>query len=187
MLTLGIPGSGTTAILLIALAALDVQAGPLLFVQRPDVVWGLIAALYIGNVMLLILNLPMVGIFVRLLYLPMYLLLPLIMVISVIGVYSSSQSMFDLYVLCGLGVLGFYLRRNGYPVAPIILGFVLGGRMEEAIRQSMIITRGDFLVVIERPIVATFLVLAVLAMAIPLILQRLRVQGKPVQLEQEEA
>jgi putative tricarboxylic transport membrane protein len=187
MLTLGIPGSGTTAILLVALAALDVQAGPLLFVQRPDVVWGLIAALYIGNVMLLILNLPLVGIFVRLLYLPMWLLLPLIMVISVIGVYSASQSMFDLYMLAGMGVLGFYLRRNHYPVAPVILGFVLGGRMEESIRQSMIITRGDFLVVLERPIVATFLVLAVVAMVVPLILQRVRLQGKPVQLEQDEA
>jgi putative tricarboxylic transport membrane protein len=156
-------------------------------VQRPDVVWGLIAALYIGNVMLLILNLPLVGIFVRLLYLPMWLLLPLIMVISVIGVYSASQSMFDLYMLAGMGVLGFYLRRNHYPVAPVILGFVLGGRMEEAIRQSMILTRGDFLLVLERPIVVVFLVLAVIAMVVPLILQRARLQGKPVQLEQEEA
>ena len=187
MLTLGIPGSGTTAILLIALSALDVQAGPLLFIERPDVVWGLIAALYVGNIMLLVLNLPLVGLFVRLLYLPMYLLLPLIMVIAVIGVYSASQAMSDLYMLCALGVLGFYLRRNGYPVAPIILGFVLGGGMEEAVRQSMIITRGDFLQILERPIVAIFLTLAVLAMIVPLILQRVRFQGKAIQLEQEEA
>jgi putative tricarboxylic transport membrane protein len=187
MLTLGIPGSGTTAILLIALAALDVQAGPLLFIQRPDIVWGLIAALYIGNVMLLILNLPLVGIFVRILYTPMYLLLPLIMLVSVIGVYSANQATLDLMLLCGFGVMGYFMRRNGYPVAPVILGFVLGGRMETALRQSMIMTQGDILRMLERPIVAVFLVLAVVAMAAPILLRQLRFRGKPVEIEREEA
>jgi len=186
MLTLGVPGSGTTAILLVALSALNVQAGPLLFTQRPDVVWGLIAALYLGNVMLLVLNLPLVGLFVRLLYTPMYLLFPLIMVISVIGVYNANQAALDLVLLCGCGVLGFYMRRNGYPIAPVILGYVLGYRMEEALRQSMIMSQGNLSVLLERPIVSTFLVLAVISMTVPLILQHYRSRGKKIELEDDQ-
>lgn len=187
MLTLGVPGSGTTAILLVALGALNVQAGPLLFTQRPDVVWGLIAALYVGNVMLLVLNLPLVGLFVRLLYTPMYLLFPLIMVISVIGVFNANQATLDLVLLCALGVLGYYMRRNGYPIAPVILGYVLGYRMEEALRQSMIMTQGNLLSLLERPIVSAFLVLAVISMSVPLILQSYRFRGRRVELESEQA
>jgi putative tricarboxylic transport membrane protein len=187
MLTLGVPGSGTTAILLVALAALNVQAGPLLFTQRPDVVWGLIAALYVGNVMLLVLNLPLVGLFVRLLYTPMYLLFPLIMVISVIGVFNANQAVLDLVLLCALGVFGYYMRRNGYPIAPVILGYVLGYRMEEALRQSMIMTQGNLMSLLERPIVSTFLLLAVISMSVPLILQRYRFRGRRVELESEQA
>lgn len=186
MLTLGVPGSGTTAILLAALAALNVQAGPLLFTQRPDVVWGLIAALYLGNIMLLVLNLPLVGLFVRVLYTPMYLLLPVIMVISVIGVYNANQSTVDLALLCGFGVLGYYMRRNGYPVAPVILGFVLGSRMEEALRQSMIMTQGNPVALLERPIVTVFLALAAVSTAAPLIIRHLRLRGKAVTLEEEQ-
>jgi putative tricarboxylic transport membrane protein len=187
MLSLGIPGSGTTAILLLALAALDVQTGPLLFVQRPDIVWGLIAALYIGNVMLLILNLPLVGIFVRILYTPLHLLLPLILVLSVIGVYSANQSIVDLVLLCAFGVGGYFMREGGYPLAPAILGFVLGPPIEEALRQSMIITQGDFYRIVERPITASFLVLGVVSLVVPLILERARTKGKNVQIEQEES
>jgi putative tricarboxylic transport membrane protein len=137
--------------------------------------------------MLLILNLPLVGIFVRILYTPMYLLLPLIMLVSVIGVYSANQATLDLMLLCGFGVMGYFMRRNGYPVAPVILGFVLGGRMETALRQSMIMTQGDILRMLERPIVAVFLVLAVVAMAAPILLRQLRFRGKPVEIEREEA
>ena len=187
MLTLGIPGSGTTAILLIALAALDVQAGPLLFIQRPDIVWGLIAALYIGNVMLLILNLPLVGLFVRILYTPMYYLLPLIMMVSVVGVYSANQAVLDLVLLCAFGVIGYFMRRNGFPIAPVILGYVLGGRLEEALRQSMIMTQGDIVRIIERPIVAAFLLLALVAMAAPIILERIRFRGKRIELERDDS
>jgi putative tricarboxylic transport membrane protein len=187
MLSLGIPGSGTTAILLLALAALDVQAGPLLFVQRPDIVWGLIAALYIGNVMLLILNLPLVGIFVRILYTPTHLLLPLILMLSVIGVYSANQSILDLVLLCAFGIAGYFMREGGYPLAPAILGFVLGPPIEEALRQSMIITQGDFYRIAERPIVASFLVLGLVSLFVPALLDRARAKGKNVQIEQEEA
>ncbi|OGA44737.1 MAG: hypothetical protein A3F74_19795 [Betaproteobacteria bacterium RIFCSPLOWO2_12_FULL_62_58] len=187
MLTLGVPGSGTTAIMLIALTALNVHPGPLMFTQRADVVWGLIAALYLGNVMLLILNLPLVGIFVRLLYLPMRLLLPVVMVICVIGVYSANQTVLDLVFLCAFGMLGYYMRKHGYPVAPVILGLVLGNRMEEALRQSMIMTQGNLHWLLERPIVVFFLALTLISLTAPLVMRRLRFGGKPVKLEQEES
>jgi len=187
MLTLGVPGSGTTAILLVALGALNVQAGPLLFTDHPDVVWGLIAALYLGNIMLLILNLPLVGLFVRLLYMPMYFLFPLIMVISVIGVYNANQAVLDLVLLCAFGVIGFYMRRNGYPIAPVILGYVLGNRMEEALRQSMIMTQGNLGALVTRPIVTSFLALALVSMSVPIILQYLRSRGRSIELEEEQS
>lgn len=185
LLTLGIPGSGTTAVLLLALTALNVHPGPMMFSQHPDVVWGLIAALYLGNVMLLILNLPMVGLFVRLLYVPMRLMLPVIMVICVIGVYNANQQTLDLIFLCGFGVLGYFMRKYGYPVAPVILGLVLGTRMEEALRQSMIMSQGNLLILLERPIVVVFLVLTVIFLFAPQIIQRLRFRGRKVALETE--
>lgn len=185
MLTLGIPGSGTTAILLIALTALNVHPGPLMFSQHPDVVWGLIAALYVGNVILLILNLPMVGLFVRLLYLPMRLLLPVIMVICVVGVYNANQQTLDLIFLCGFGVLGYFMRKHRYPVAPVILGLVLGTRMEEALRQSMIMSQGNLLTFLERPIVIVFLALTMILLFAPHILRHLRFRGRKVELESE--
>jgi putative tricarboxylic transport membrane protein len=187
MLTLGVPGSGTTAILLIALTALNVHPGPLMFSQQPEVVWGLIAALYIGNIMLLILNLPLVGIFVRLLYLPMRILLPVIMVICVIGVYSINQTVLDLVFLCGFGALGYFMRNNSFPVAPVILGLVLGDRMEEALRQSMIMTQGNLWLLLERPIVVFFVALTLASLFGPLIIRRLRYAGRKVELESEEA
>ncbi|MCC7485566.1 MAG: tripartite tricarboxylate transporter permease [Burkholderiales bacterium] len=186
MLSLGIPGSGTTAILLIALTALDVHPGPLLFSQHPDVVWGLIAALYVGNVMLLVLNLPLVGIFVRLLYLPMRLLLPVIMVICVIGVYSANQTVLDLVFLCAFGALGYFMRQHGYPVAPVILGFVLGDRMEEALRQSMIMTQGNLWELLSRPIVLAFVVLTLVGLVAPCVMRRLRFRGRAVDVERPE-
>lgn len=185
LLTLGIPGSGTTAILLLALTALNVHPGPMMFSQHPDVVWGLIAALYLGNVMLLILNLPMVGLFVRLLYVPMRLMLPVIMVICVIGVYNANQQTLDLIFLCAFGVLGYFMRKYSYPVAPVILGLVLGTRMEEALRQSMIMSQGNLLTLLDRPIVVVFLALTVIFLFAPQIIRRLRFRGRKVALETE--
>jgi putative tricarboxylic transport membrane protein len=117
----------------------------------------------------------------------MYLLLPLIMMISVIGVYSANQAVLDLVLLAAFGVIGYFMRRNGFPLAPVVLGLVLGGRLEEALRQSMIMTQGNLHRIIERPIVAAFLVLAVIAMAAPILLRHLRLQGKAVEIEREEA
>jgi putative tricarboxylic transport membrane protein len=126
LLGLGIPGSGTTAVMLAAFQIYGLQPGPLLFTTRPDLVWGLIASLYIANVMLLVLNLPLVGIWVKLLDIPKPLLFAGITVISAIGVYSLNRNAFDLVVVFALGVIGFLMKRYDYPLGPVILGIVLG-------------------------------------------------------------
>ena len=172
MLSLGVPGSGSTAVMLVALIAMDVSPGPLMFQKNPEVVWGLIAALYIGNIMLLVLNLPLVGIFVRILYIPMRILLPAIIVIAVVGVYSKNHSEIDLFVMCGLGLLGFYMRRNSYPLAPIILGFVLGQRLEEALRQTVIQYRYEPWQLLEKHIAIFFAVMAIAFLFLPIFLKR---------------
>ncbi len=182
MLSLGIPGSATTAVMLGAFVILDIIPGPLLFVERPDVVWGLIAALYVGNVMLLILNLPLINLFVRILYVPMRLLIAIIVVIAVSGIFSVNYAPIDLFFFCLFGALGYYMRRYGYPLAPVILGVVLGGRMEEAFRQSMIMHQGNIVEILDRPIVVVFLILSIVSVALP---QIVRARGQR-QLAMEE-
>lgn len=167
MLSLGIPGSATTAVMIGAFFMFDLNPGPLLFTQHPEVVWTLIAALYVGNVMLLILNLPLIGIFVRILYTPMRMLIPIIVVIAITGIFSANQATLDLLLFCAFGVIGYYMRVFGFPLAPVILGFVLGGRIEEAFRQSMMMHQGNMLAILDRPIVIFFLILAVVAMVVP--------------------
>lgn len=144
MLTLGIPGSGTTAILLGALLMFNVTPGPLLFAQRPEIAWGLIASMYIGNVALLVLNLPLVGLFARMLTIPQHYLTPLIAVLAFIGIYSIVGNPFDLYLIIGLGVFGWFLRKLDFALAPVILGFVLGGLFENNLRRALSISGGDW-------------------------------------------
>ena len=167
MLALGIPGSATTAVMLGAFYIIDVQPGPLLFAQRPDIVWGLVAALYIGNVMLLIFNLPMIGVFVRILYLPMRWLLPAIIVFAATGVLSKNGAILDVLFMCAFGAIGYYFRKYDYPLAPIILGAVLGDNMERAFRQSMQMTQGDIWLILARPIVVTLLIMSLLSLFLP--------------------
>ncbi len=149
MLALGVPGSGTTAVLLAVLLALNITPGPLLFTQNPDVVWGLIAALFIGNVMLLILNIPMVGIFARVLMVPPRILMPVVAMISFVGIYGISGSSFDLMVMVGFGVLGWVLRKVDVPLVPIILGILLGNDMEVNLRRAMTISNGDWWTLVD--------------------------------------
>ena len=144
MLTLGVPGSGTTAVLLALLMTLNITPGPTLFTERADVVWGLIAALLIANIVLLILNVPMVKIFVKILTVPPSVLLPGVTMISFVGIYSISGSSFDLLLMIGFGVLGFFFRKLGIPTVPIILGILLGNEMEDNLRRAMIISGGDW-------------------------------------------
>jgi putative tricarboxylic transport membrane protein len=152
----------------------------MLFQERPDIVWSLIAALYIGNVVLLILNLPMIGVFVQILKLPMRLLLPLIIVISITGVYLSDGLMWSISFLLLFGCIGYYMRVYGFPLAPVILGRVLGLKMELSYRQSMVMTQGDIWLLLERPIVVVFLILSIVSLFLPQLLARITGNRKVV-------
>jgi putative tricarboxylic transport membrane protein len=171
MLTLGVPGSGTTAVLLAMLLAMDITPGPLLFTQNPDVVWGLIAALFIGNIMLLALNLPMVSMFTKILKIPSMYLMPGVTMISFVGIYGITNSTFDLMLMIGFGVLGWVLRKFEIPMVPVILGILLGELMEKNLRRALTISDGDFAVLYESPLAVSFLAVAVLGFILPIFLR----------------
>ena len=179
MLTLGIPGSSTTALMLGALLVLNVIPGPLLFQDHPDVVWGLVASMYVSNLILLILNLPLVGLFVRILYVPERLLLPLIVAICVIGTYAVNFSAFDLQVMALLSLVAYYMRRNDYPLGPAILGLVLGDLMEQNLRRSLIMSRTGAMIFFTRPFTAVLIALSVLSILAPALLRVLRPRHRP--------
>jgi putative tricarboxylic transport membrane protein len=172
MLTLGVPGSGTTAVMLGALMLYNIQPGPQLFTERPELVGGLIASLYIGNILLLILNLPLVGIFSRLLTLPNWILVPGILVLSVVGVYSTHASTASILLMLGIGVFGYLLRKLGFDMAPLILGFVLGKVMEVNLRNALAISGGDPAILFKSWISITLWVLAVTVAIGPWLLHR---------------
>lgn len=176
MLTLGVPGSGTTAVMLAMLITLNITPGPLLFEKQPELVWGLIAALYLANVVLVILNLPLVGIFTRLLALPYWLLMPIVVMASFVGVYSISHSPFDLYMMIGFGVLGYVLRKLEISLVPVVLGLLLGEAMEFNLRRALSISNGDWTYLVSSPIAnAIYLATAVLlAIAVAMALRRER-------------
>lgn len=173
LLTLGLPTSATAAILLVAFQQYGLQPGPLLFSGSGTLVWALIASLYLGNVMLLVLNLPLVGLWVRLLAIPGPLLYGGILVFSTVGVYSLNRSVVDLVLLWLLGVLGFVMRRYDFPIAPCIIGLILGPIAEQQFRRALQITQGDWSVFVTHPICLTFLILALLVFATPFVLRAL--------------
>jgi putative tricarboxylic transport membrane protein len=168
LLTLGIPGGGTTAVLIGALVMYGVQPGPMLFEKQPDLVWGLIASMYVGNVMLLILNLPLVGLFVKMLYIPQGIFNPLIIVISVVGAYAINSSVIDLYLVLGFGVLGYLFVKVDMPIAPLVLSLVLGGMMEQSFRQSMTISGGNPTIFVSTGVACVLMALAIGALFLPL-------------------
>ena len=143
LLTLGIPGGNTTAILLGGLILWGYRPGPLLIQEHPDLFWGLVASMYIGNVLLLILNLPLVPLFAQILRLPYYILYPFIIGISVVGVYSVNGSLFDVWIMAIFGLLGYLMRKLEFPAAALVLGMVLGDSLERALRQSLMMSQGD--------------------------------------------
>jgi putative tricarboxylic transport membrane protein len=168
LLTLGIPGSGTTAMLLAALVLWGFKPGPLFLSENPSLFWSLVASMYIGNVMLLVLNLPLVPLFAQVLRAPAYVLYPLIVGVSIVGVFSVSASFFDVALVVGFGLLGYLMRKLDYPSAPLVLGLVLGGAMERALRQSLMMSNGSLTILVTRPIAAALLALALLILFIPL-------------------
>ncbi len=177
MLTLGVPGSGTTAVMVGALSLYNITPGPALFTQNPTLVWGLIASLFIANVMLLFINIPMVGVFTKVLKLPNWALVPGILAVSAVGVYSVHATTFDLMLMSGLGVAGYVLRKQGMPMAPLILGFVLGDLMEQNLRRALSITNGELGILVESPISIGLWVGAVAMVVVPP-LMRLRARRR---------
>jgi TctA family transporter len=175
MLTLGIPASGTMALMLGALMIHGIAPGPTVMTQRPDLFWGLIASMWVGNLMLVVLNLPLIGLWVSLLKVPYRLLFPAIMVFSAIGIFSLNNSPFELYLTAGFGIVGFLWMKLDCSPAPMLLGFVLGPMLEENLRRALVISRGDPTVFITRPISLGFVIATVLIlimMAAPAIRKR---------------
>jgi putative tricarboxylic transport membrane protein len=172
MLTLGVPGSGTTAVLLALLMTLNITPGPLLFTERPEVVWGLIASLLIANVVLLVLNVPLVKVFSRVLQVPAAILLPGVTMVSFVGIYSLSGSYFDLLLMICFGVLGYFLRKMSIPTVPVILGILLGGHMEVSLRRAMVLSDGDWTFLFSSSIAIGLWVAAIAGFIAPLFLRR---------------
>jgi putative tricarboxylic transport membrane protein len=168
MLTLGIPSNPVMALMIGAMIIQGIQPGPSVITEQPALFWGIIVSMWIGNLFLLVLNLPLIGLWVRLILVPYQYLYPLILVFCAIGVFSLNNNTFDIYMMALFGVLGYVFAKLDCEPAPMLLGFILGPLMEEYLRRALIISRGDPMVFLTRPISATMLVLAVIAMAIVL-------------------
>jgi putative tricarboxylic transport membrane protein len=175
LLTLGIPTSATAAIMLVAFQIYNLQPGPLLFRNHPDLVWALIASLYIGNVMLLVLNLPLIRLWIKILSIPRALLYSAILVFATLGVYSVSNSLIDVLVMYVIGVVGFFMRRYDFPVAPMILGVILGPLMEAQFRRAMAAGQGDLTIFVTRPISLVILLCALAALLLPYLPRLMRI------------
>jgi len=171
MLTLGVPGSGTTAVMVGALALYNITPGPALFTQQPALVWGLIASLFLANAILLVINIPLVGAFTQVLRVPNWILVPGILAVSAVGVYAVHATTFDLVLMAALGGVGYLLRKQGVPMAPLILGFVLGDLMEQNLRRALSITSGDPSILVESPIAVGLWVGAAAMVAVPPLLR----------------
>jgi putative tricarboxylic transport membrane protein len=184
LLTLGIPGNASIAMIFAALLIHGVRPGPLLVTEKPDVFWGLIASMYIGNIMLLVLNLPLIGLWVKLLKVPYAMLAPLILVFVLIGAYSVNNSIFDVGITIAFGFLGYLMRKLDFEPAPLVLAMILGPQLEASLRRSLIYSRGDLGVFFERPIAATLMALALLMLLSPVLRWTLSRKGwqivKPV-------
>lgn len=174
MLTLGVPGSGTTAVMMGALTLYNITPGPVLFETQPALVWGLIASLFIANVMLFIMNVPMVRIFASILSIPPWLLAPGIICISMIGVYAINATRFDLLMVAGIGLIGYFLRKASMPMAPLILGVVLGNMMEQNLRRALSMSDGDVGILFASPVTLTFWGLTLAVILLPILMRQAR-------------
>lgn len=183
LLTLGIPGSGTTAILMGALIMYNIQPGPLLFDDHPEVAWGLIASMFVGNLMLLVLNMPLVKVFAKIIETPKKYLLPIIIAISFFGVYAVQYTTFDLFLLLACGILGYLLVKNDFPVAPLVLALVLGPMIENNLRRALTISNGDFMIFFTKPLSLILLIVAAAWLLIPLLL---KLKGRTIVLNEED-
>ncbi|WP_319204339.1 tripartite tricarboxylate transporter permease [uncultured Ilyobacter sp.] len=169
MLTLGIPGSGTTAVMMGALLMLGLQPGPMLFVQHPDIAWGLIASMFIGNIVLAIVNIPLAGLLVRVLAIPPKILYPIVLGLAFIGTYAIGNSAMDFYLLVIFGVMGLFMSKAKVPTAPMILGVIVGGTMEQSFRQAIVLSDGSLSIFTGSPLAITLIALTVGSVIFPLI------------------
>ncbi|WP_151719766.1 tripartite tricarboxylate transporter permease [Gemmobacter serpentinus] len=186
MLTLGIPSSGTTAIMLGVLTLYNITPGPVLFTAQPELVWGLIASLFIGNVMLLAMNIPLVGVFARMLSVPAWVLVPFIVVVSAVGVYSGKSASFDLVLMTVIGVIAYWLRRMHVPMAPLVLGFVLGKILEQNLRRALSLSAGDVQILWSSWIAIVLWGAAIAMLVIPQLLARRRLKALHLQQYRED-
>jgi len=173
LLALGIPFAPPAAMLLGALTIHGVQPGPLLMAQQPEIFWGVVASMYIGNAVLLILNLPLVGVFANILRIPQHLLMGLILVLCLVGTFSVNNSLLDILILIGMGGVGYILRKLGFDMAPLVLALVLGPTLEKTFRQSLFMARGDIWALISRPATAAMLVAGAAFIVLPLVYRRI--------------
>ena len=172
-LTLGIPGGATTAVLLGAFMIYGIQPGPLLFEEQPTLVWGLLASFFIGNVILLVLNLPLAPVFAQILRVPYGYMYPMILLTSLVGAYSISNGMYSVWVVLIFGVIGYFMKRLDLPMAPLVLGVVLGPLFEKALVQTSAIGDGNVFIVFTRPLALVIMAIAILQLAAPSIMARL--------------
>jgi TctA family transporter len=164
-MSLGIPGDPVMALLLGALLIHGIQPGPMLITEHADIFWGLVASFWLGNVILVLLNVPLIGIWVKLLRIPYRYLFPSALFFIAVGVYSSNNSLFEIYEVLFFGVVGALLMALDFPVATILLGYVLGPLVEENFRRALVLSRGDPMVFFERPLSAAFMVACILLVA----------------------
>jgi putative tricarboxylic transport membrane protein len=174
LMALGIPFTPAMAMVLGALMLHNLTPGPNLIQQKPDLFWGVIASMYIGNVMLVLLNLPLVNVFVSILRIPKQILMPIIVLLCLIGVYSVNASLLDLYVLAAFGFVGYVFRGRGFPPAPLILAMVIGPMLEQSLRQTLLISGGDFRVFVVKPICLTLYLAVLLAIVAPWVVRAVR-------------
>jgi putative tricarboxylic transport membrane protein len=177
LLVLGVPGSATTAVMLAGFMMWGIRPGPLLFKTNPDLVWGLITSMYIGNLLLFLMNIFLIPLFVAMLRIPYSILMGFIIVFASIGAYSVNNSMFDVWMMVGFGLLGYAMKKLKYPIVPLILAMVLGNLLEKSLRQALVLSAGSLDVFYTRPITAVFLLIALLAYCSPLIRMALKKAG----------
>ena len=174
LFTLGFPSNAITALLLGALMIHGVQPGPALIEKHPDIFWGTIVSMYIGNVMLVILNLPLIGLWVKILKVPYKVLFPVLLLLCIIGSYSTNNSKFDVLIMLIFGVIGYLFKKFGYELAPLVIAFVLGPMLETSLRQSLLISKGDISIFFVRPISVACLIIALLVLLLPVIMRKSR-------------
>ncbi|MFN7508052.1 MAG: tripartite tricarboxylate transporter permease, partial [Limnobacter sp.] len=166
LLTLGIPSNPVMALMIGAMIIQGITPGPAVMTEQPALFWGIIVSMWIGNMFLVVLNLPLIGIWVKMISVPYHFLYPMILVFCCIGVFSLGNKLFDVYLLAGFGVLGYIFSKLKCEPAPLLLGFILGPMMEEYLRRALLLSRGDFSVLVTRPISATMLAIAVIALIV---------------------